>query len=402
MLRRIIHNLLNIQKSASYVPYQDLEIKQTLFELLTQPDRFLDSLRRYTMSVTSSMVFGIRTVSFDDPRLKMLFEVLDTFTELVQSDAAALLEVFPLLRWLPDTFFPLQKHARASHWKEIKLFGGLWMNVKETAQSVESKPCLAFDIAQVQEKEGFSDDLAAYTCGSILEAGADTTSNTLYGFVQAMVLFPEVQKKAQEVIDEVVGGDRLPTMDDYPHLPYIRNCVNESTRWMPTAILGFPHAVLQDDEYLGYNIPKGAGVLPNVYTIHMDPQRHAEPRRFNPDRFEHDEQSLFDFVTNPDPTKRGTFTFGSGRRVCQGVHVTERSLFLAISRILWGFDILPAKDDSGNDILPDSSKVTQGFVCMPEPYRATVRPRSAEKSALVRKFWDEAQKDLDPESWQWK
>ena len=39
MLHRIIHGLLNKQKSASYLPYQDLENKQMLFELLTKPSR---------------------------------------------------------------------------------------------------------------------------------------------------------------------------------------------------------------------------------------------------------------------------------------------------------------------------------------------------------------------------
>jgi cytochrome P450 len=38
---------------------------------------------------------------------------------------------------------------------------------------------------------------AAYISGTLLEAGSDTTSSTLYGFVLAMFQFPEVQKKAR-------------------------------------------------------------------------------------------------------------------------------------------------------------------------------------------------------------
>ncbi|KAI9871957.1 MAG: hypothetical protein M1823_008303, partial [Watsoniomyces obsoletus] len=103
-------------------------------------------------------------------------------------------------------------------------------------------------MAQAQSKDGFSDDQAAYISGTLLEAGSDTTSSTLYGFVQAMLLYPEVQKKAQQEIDDVVGPDRLPTMDDEPELPYIRACIKETLRWMPTTILGaVPHAVTKDD-----------------------------------------------------------------------------------------------------------------------------------------------------------
>jgi cytochrome P450 len=79
-----------------------------------------------------------------------------------------------------------------------------------------------------------------------------------------MVMFPEVQRKAQAEIDRVCG-DRLPTMEDEPKLQYIRGCVKESMRWMPTDILGVPHAVIKDDEYMGYLIPKGASVIYNVW-----------------------------------------------------------------------------------------------------------------------------------------
>lgn len=158
----------------------------------------------------------------------------------------------------------------------------------------------------MQDKEGITDELAAYTGGTILEAGADTTSNTLYGFLQAMLLFPEVQRKLQARIDEV-AGDRIPNMDDYPRLPYVRCCIKESLRWMPTAIMAFPHAVIQDDMYLGYRIPKGAAVLPNAYTVQMDPQRHPDPRRFDPYRYKDDHASLADSAAHPDATKRDLF-----------------------------------------------------------------------------------------------
>jgi cytochrome P450 len=89
----------------------------------------------------------------------------------------------------------------------------------------------------------------------------------LYGFIQAILVWPEVQRKAQEEIDRVVGPDRLPTMDDYENLPYIRYCIKESLRWMPTVILGVPHAALKEDNYMGYTIPQGATVVNNVWYV---------------------------------------------------------------------------------------------------------------------------------------
>lgn len=105
---------------------------------------------------------------------------------------------------------------------------------------------------------------------------------------------------------------------------------------------------------------------------------------------------------NADGSKRDQFTFGAGRRLCQGMHLAERSLFLGMSRILWAFDITPALDENGKPIIPDQSKLTQGFVCMPEPYPAKITPRSPERAEIVRRDWERAEKEsLDPQTKQW-
>ena len=53
-----------------------------------------------------------------------------------------------------------------------------------------------------------------------------------------MVLYPEVQKKAQAELDAVVGPNRLPDFEDRPSLPYINAIVKESMRWHLVAPLG--------------------------------------------------------------------------------------------------------------------------------------------------------------------
>jgi len=75
MIRKMIHNILNINAARSYVPYQDLENKQMLVGLLDAPNNFVDHLRRYTNSLTTQMVFGFRTTNIDDPKLQQLFHV---------------------------------------------------------------------------------------------------------------------------------------------------------------------------------------------------------------------------------------------------------------------------------------------------------------------------------------
>lgn len=196
-----------------------------------------------------------------------------------------MLDVFPILRKLPPFLRPNFRYAQELHRKESSLYVGHWMNTKkqllegkgkvrvpclcdnEKAYSPSSKPCFSNDILKEQEKEEFTDLEAGYLTGSFLEAGSDTTAATLLAFVQAMLVFPDVQEKAKEEIDRVVGPDRLPTMEDEPKLQYIRACIKETFRWMPTAIMGIPHGLLQDDTYMSYKIPAGAAVINNVWSV---------------------------------------------------------------------------------------------------------------------------------------
>ncbi len=64
------------------------------------------------------------------------------------------------------------------------------------------------------------------------------TVAALDAFFLLMVLNPEVQKKAQEELDFVLGGDRLPTYNDMDDLPYITALCKEVVRYHPVAPIG--------------------------------------------------------------------------------------------------------------------------------------------------------------------
>ncbi len=55
-------------------------------------------------------------------------------------------------------------------------------------------------------------------------------------FVLQMLKNPEVQRRAQLEIDEVVGTDRLPTFDDTKDLPYVRGVCAEVLRCVVAAL----------------------------------------------------------------------------------------------------------------------------------------------------------------------
>ena len=78
--------------------------------------------------------------------------------------------------------------------------------------------------------KSFTDSELRGTGGSLYSAGQDTTFSTETIFVMAMVLNPKVQIRAQKEIDDVTGGTRLPTFDDWKALPIVERVVYETLR----------------------------------------------------------------------------------------------------------------------------------------------------------------------------
>ncbi len=65
----------------------------------------------------------------------------------------------------------------------------------------------------------------------------------------ALILYPEVQKRAQAELDSVISRDRLPTHDDKPRLPYIEAMSKELIRWHMVTPLGAGSSLVNSDVY---------------------------------------------------------------------------------------------------------------------------------------------------------
>ena len=125
--------------------------------------------------------------------------------------------------------------------------------------------------------------------GDVNGSEALLTSNqtlvTLAQFILVMVLYPDVQRKAQKELDNYLGG-RLPCFDDRPHLPYVESTLKETLRWATPVSFGKrafyvrsvkvsnpfkapPHRLTKTDEFHGYVFPKGSLVRVS-YNYTMD------------------------------------------------------------------------------------------------------------------------------------
>lgn len=68
-----------MKAAATYVPYQDLESKFLLADMLDNPDDLLVLIKRFTYSLSTQMIFGYRCLDSKDPNLLQLFQVGCTF-----------------------------------------------------------------------------------------------------------------------------------------------------------------------------------------------------------------------------------------------------------------------------------------------------------------------------------
>jgi hypothetical protein len=84
------------------------------------------------------------------------------------------------------------------------------------------------------------------------------------------------------------------------------------------------------------------------------------------------------------------------------MHIADRSLFFAISRLLWAFDFRrPVDEETGKEIIPNMEELTEGLFVLPKPFKAGIVARSDKKAEIVRQEWSKMGELLDDEL-QWK
>lgn len=138
---------------------------------------------------------------------------------------------------------------------------------------------------------------------------------------------------------------------------------------MPTGINGaIPHATAKEDFYGKYRIPQGSTVVLAVWSANHNETDFDDPREFRPERHNPD-TSIFEASNSATPSERGQWSFGSGRRMCPGMHVANNTLLLSIARILWTFNIHRAKDEYGNVISIDRDAMVGGLAAAPAPFK---------------------------------
>jgi len=270
------------------------------------------------------------------------------------------------------SWFPGARYKRyAREWYPIVVGG-----VKTTEEKVKSElaagtasPSVSARLISKLEEDSTKEDLwvARAVPASMYLGGADTTVSALQTFILAMTLYPEVQRRAQAEIDQIVGKSRLPEFSDEDALPYVQAVLREVLRWHPALPLGVPHKVTVSDVYEGYLIPAGSTVIPNAWGMMHNPAVFPEPDRFHPERW-----------LSPDAPAFPNQAFGFGARQCPGRFLARASMWSNIVGILAAFNVTQTEDG------PPEEVYSSGVVSYVKPFRCNSLPRSVAAASLVR------------------
>jgi len=333
--RRLFNSVLSSRAIHAYGPTQTREMHRTALEILEAPPRYMEFIRRAVAAIAFKIAYGIDIKSNDDPMVKRVSLGLRV-VEKVVVPGNFIVDLIPILRYLPSWFPGAGFQKYAAHWKAhfTATRNVPYDAVKADIAAGNTKSCLA--VAMLEEdaastSERYGENMIKWACASVYGGGADTSAAALKTFLAAMVLHPEVQVKAQSELDQVIGRDRPPTMDDRAVLPYCNAIVSEVLRWQPVTTVALPHCMVNDEIYKGYLLPQGANVLPNVWAMTRDENDFPSGGQFIPERYLTEDGKMREEV----PGRSIPLLFGFGRRICPGWQLAEANLFAGFSVILW-------------------------------------------------------------------
>ncbi|CDO76601.1 hypothetical protein BN946_scf184868.g15 [Trametes cinnabarina] len=303
--RKWMHEAVGTKERLNaYRSIQLREVHNLLKNLLSSPERFIQHCHLYVAAIMLEIAYGKRVDSLEDELVAVADRALEGINR-AGTPGAMIVDFFPSLKMLP-TWLPGAGFKRRA--LEVGVFVQTW---KDTGYNIVK---------------------TALTRGALI------------AFMLAMTRNPDVLREAQEEIDKVVGNDRLPDFGDCGSLPYLDAMVEELYR-----LKAIPHRSTAEDEYLGYTIPAGSLVMPNIWGITRDPTIYPDPEEFRPERFIRRAGKDAGKGDIPLPS---TYVFGFGRRICPGQELANPSLWLAMAQIIAAFDIRKPLDADGNEITP--------------------------------------------------
>ncbi|XP_078573745.1 cytochrome P450 2U1-like [Branchiostoma floridae x Branchiostoma japonicum] len=299
-----------------------------------QPFDIKIMLQNTVCNIIFSIAFGDR-LDYDNPDFLRLIGMLNTAITNKPTVGDLLCMIHPVFRYIQPSGASL-----------IETSGKLYEALREFCRERVEKHRLTFDPKNIRDfidaflleqqqrdpdvraRENFSNRQLYEVLIDLFIAGTDTTGATTHWALLYMMLNPDIQEKVHQEIDSVLGQS-TPSYAQRSLLPYTTATLAEVQRMKPVAPLSVGHAPSRDTTLNGYNIPKEAIIMANLWSVHMDPKLFPEPNTFRPERFLDQDGN---FVKH-----EALVPFSMGPRTCLGEQLAKMELFLLFVSLMQRF-----------------------------------------------------------------
>jgi cytochrome P450 len=301
-----------------------------------------------TLTIATETLFGIGIEN-------RTHDVREALTEVIHNWKLAALPLAHLMQRLRIPF-PANRRLRQAR---ARLDAILYeLIAKKRAAATASNDLLSILVHAVEDGERMTDLQLRDEAMTFMLAGHETMATALTWMWYLLAQHPAVSTRFYAEIDAALGN-REPTPDDLPKLPYVRRVFAEAIRLYPP-LWAFTRRSLHEVAVGPYRLPKHVPVVVSPYIVHRNPAIYPDPLRFDPDRAGLD----------GDPSDLSYFPFSGGIRRCIGEPFAwaEGVLVTATLAQRWRLDVLPGPP-------PEPARA---FICRP---KLPIRIRLAERRA---------------------
>ena len=218
---------------------------------ISEPFDFLNKLNLPILNALWKVTVGER-FEYEDEKLVSIVSRVTELVKIIARPSQALRFAFPLIGTVCGKLFPSVfkiEYTDRLLMDVIDLMHENIMKHKETLDPNEPRDftdMMLIEIERTTEESSslygqFGIDNLKVTLFDLFLAGSETTSTTLTWAALYMVRYPEIQTRVQEELDQVVGGDRLPSIKDRPDLPYTEAVIMEIQRHANIVPMGVAH-----------------------------------------------------------------------------------------------------------------------------------------------------------------
>ena len=397
-LRAKVQSQLSPVKSDIHKSRQELEANRLINAILADVNNnkaFFNYARRYTLNVMFQVTYGQELRNDEDA--EEIYDILQDFSEITMS-RSFLADRLPPLARLPVWMQWWRGRALATQRRQTQLWQRYWDEFKLHVDTDEAIDCLARQWILQSSGSGdatsFAEEQWAFLAGTMLEAGAATTSSTLLIALAHLAADERTQAIAYAEVRSVCGS-RPPSFVHKAKCPYVRAIIQEILRLVPSTSNGIAHYTSEDVHYNGMTIPQGTIVVINTSALYHDRVRYEDPMLFRPERY----LAIAESVSGSEdgsrtgkyaglkgdvadaehikPTGTQRYVWGAGWRICPGMYLAENTLFIALAKLIWSFEIKPPFDDDGLEerIELGEDAFEEGRIVVPKPFKLRFVPR---------------------------